>query len=328
MVGLIHTVSWRCPVRFPQVLRVPSAEKLHGFTRDAPSPSRRQACSRPAQHRAFHHRPANLRRVAFRLLALHRMLAAFAETRAPARSVLRERDPVAGEGPRSTGSSFDGPDGAPLRFNPVIACGGVGFLGEVCEPSAAPAQRSGDPPPVRVLTMNHVTYYVSDLERVVARYQRLTDMGIVACHEAEGDLRTEGAEGAPNPRAASGHRAAASGAGRGIGTRNGSAARGPGGRRLRSGPGDGPGSGRPAPVLWATSAPCLDGGRLPRRGTRVRASPGAAAEAPSSPTPGEGHSGCTPGSCGSRLGPDSGRGASAGDEWPLPRSGVWGSFLA
>ena len=117
------------------------------------------------------------------------MLAALAETRAPTRSELRERD----HDQRGQAST--------ARTAPP--CGGVGFLGEVCATSAAPVQRSGDPPPVRVLTMNHVTYYVSDLERVVARYQRLTDMGIVACHEAEGDLRTEGVEGAPDPRAAS-----------------------------------------------------------------------------------------------------------------------------
>ena len=123
---------------------------------------------------------------------VHRILAALAEMRAPARSVLRE-------GTTINGVNFDGPDGAPLQFNPVIACGGVGFLGEVCDTSAASVRRPGDPPPIQVLTMNHVKYYVSDLESALAWYQRLTDMEIVAYQEAEGSPRTEGYEGAPMP---------------------------------------------------------------------------------------------------------------------------------
>ena len=123
---------------------------------------------------------------------VHRILAALAEMPTPARSVLRE-------GTTINGVNFDGPDGAPLQFNPVIACGGVGFLGEVCDTSAAPVQRPGDPPPVQVLTMNHVKYYVSDLESALAWYQRLTDMEIVAHQEPEGGPRTEGYEGPPVP---------------------------------------------------------------------------------------------------------------------------------
>ena len=92
---------------------------------------------------------------------VHRILGALAEMRALARSVLRE-------GTTINGVNFDGPDGAPLQFNPVIACGGVGFLGEVCDTSAAPVRRPGDPPPIQVHTMNHIQYYVSDMETALA----------------------------------------------------------------------------------------------------------------------------------------------------------------
>ena len=123
---------------------------------------------------------------------VHRILGALAEMRAPARSVLRE-------GTTINGVNFDGPDGAPLQFNPVIACGGVGFLGEVCDTSAAPVRRAGDPPPVQVLTMNHIKYYVSDLESALAWYQKLTDMEVVTYQEREGAPRTAGYEGLPIP---------------------------------------------------------------------------------------------------------------------------------
>jgi len=123
---------------------------------------------------------------------VHRILAALAEMQAPARSVLRE-------GTTINGVNFDGPDGAPLQFNPVIACGGVGFLGEVCDTSAEPVQRPGDPPAIQVRTMNHIKYFVSDLQSALAWYQKLTDMTIVTHQEREEGPRTAGYEGPPIP---------------------------------------------------------------------------------------------------------------------------------
>ena len=123
---------------------------------------------------------------------VHRIFGALAEMPALARSVLRE-------GTTINGVNFDGPDGAPLQFNPVIACGGVGFLGEVCDTSAAPVRRPGDPPAIQVLTMNHIKYYVSDMETALAWYLKLTDMEIVSYQEPEGGPRTEGYRGAPLP---------------------------------------------------------------------------------------------------------------------------------
>lgn len=123
---------------------------------------------------------------------VHRILAALAEMRAPAQSVLRE-------GTTINGVNFEGPDGAPLQFNPVIACGGVGFLGEVCDTSARAVRRPGDPPPVQVRTMNHVKYHVTDLEGALAWYLKLTDMEIVTYQERADGPRTEGYEGAPIP---------------------------------------------------------------------------------------------------------------------------------
>jgi len=123
---------------------------------------------------------------------VHRILGALAEMRAPAESVLRE-------GTTINGVNFDGPDGAPLQFNPVIACGGVGFLGEVCDTSARAVRRPGDPPPVLVRTMNHIKYHVSDLPSALAWYQRLTDMEIVHYQEPEGGPRTAGYDGPPIP---------------------------------------------------------------------------------------------------------------------------------
>lgn len=123
---------------------------------------------------------------------VHRIFAALAEMPALARSVLRE-------GTTINGVNFDGPDGAPLQFNPVIACGGVGFLGEVCDTSAAPVRRPGDPPPIQVRTMNHIKYYVSEMETALPWYLKLTDMEIVSYQEPEGGPRTEGYRGAPLP---------------------------------------------------------------------------------------------------------------------------------
>jgi catechol 2,3-dioxygenase-like lactoylglutathione lyase family enzyme len=123
---------------------------------------------------------------------VHRILAALAEMKAPAESVLRE-------GTTINGVSFDGPDGAPLQFNPVIACGGVGFLGEICDTSARAVQRPGDPPPIQVVTMNHIKYYHTDLDAALAWYTKLTDMRIVHYQEREGGPRTEGYQGRPIP---------------------------------------------------------------------------------------------------------------------------------
>ena len=71
---------------------------------------------------------------------VHRIFEGLAEMPALARSVLRE-------GTTINGVNFDGPDGAPLQFNPIIACGGLGFLGEVCDTDAEAVRRPGDPPP-------------------------------------------------------------------------------------------------------------------------------------------------------------------------------------
>jgi catechol 2,3-dioxygenase-like lactoylglutathione lyase family enzyme len=123
---------------------------------------------------------------------VHRILAALAEVRAPAESVLRE-------GTTINGVNFEGPDGAPLQFNPVIACGGVGFLGEICDTSAEAVRRPGDPPPIPVVTMNHIKYYHTDLDSALEWYLRLTDMKIVTYQEPEGGPRTAGYEGRPVP---------------------------------------------------------------------------------------------------------------------------------
>ena len=72
---------------------------------------------------------------------VHRIFEGLAQMPALARSVLRE-------GTTINGVNFDGPDGAPLQFNPIIACGGLGFLGEVCDTDAEAVRRPGDPPPV------------------------------------------------------------------------------------------------------------------------------------------------------------------------------------
>src|SRR2546426_11138778 len=54
------------------------------------------------------------------------ILRALSEMQAPAQAVLRE-------GKTINGVNFDDPDGFPLQFNPVNACGGGGFLGDVCD---------------------------------------------------------------------------------------------------------------------------------------------------------------------------------------------------
>ena len=123
---------------------------------------------------------------------VHRIFEALAEMPALARSVLRE-------GTTINGVNFDGPDGAPLQFNPVIACGGLGFLGEVCDTSAEAVRRPGDPPPIPVRTLNHVKYSVSDLPAALQWYQKLTNMPVVTYQEREEGPRTAGYEGPPIP---------------------------------------------------------------------------------------------------------------------------------
>ena len=123
---------------------------------------------------------------------VHRILGALAEMGAPARSVLRE-------GTTINGVNFEGPDSAPLQFNPVIACGGVGFLGEVCDTSAVAVRRPGDPPAIQVRTLNHIKYFVTDLQRSLEWYQELTDMQVVTHQELAGEPRTAGYEGPPIP---------------------------------------------------------------------------------------------------------------------------------
>ena len=123
---------------------------------------------------------------------VHRILAALAEMRAPAQSVLRE-------GTTINGVNFDAPDGAGLQFNPVNACGGVGFFGEICDEGATAQQRPGDPPPIQVLTMNHLKYRVSNLDSALAWYTKLTDMTVVHYQEPANGPRTPDYDGPPIP---------------------------------------------------------------------------------------------------------------------------------
>jgi catechol 2,3-dioxygenase-like lactoylglutathione lyase family enzyme len=123
---------------------------------------------------------------------VHRILAALAEMKAPAQSVLRE-------GTTINGVNFDAPDGAGLQFNPVNACGGVGFFGEICELEPVSRDRSGDAPPIQVVTMNHLKYRVSNLDSALAWYTKLTDMRVVHYQEPANGPRTPGYEGPPIP---------------------------------------------------------------------------------------------------------------------------------
>ena len=98
-----------------------------------------------------------------------RILRALSEMQAPAQAVLRE-------GKTINGVNFDDPDGFPLQFNPVNACGGGGFLGDVCDRSAQAARLPGAPAPIPVRTLNHVRLMVPNLTRTVDWYLRLTNM--------------------------------------------------------------------------------------------------------------------------------------------------------
>jgi catechol 2,3-dioxygenase-like lactoylglutathione lyase family enzyme len=98
-----------------------------------------------------------------------RILRALSEMGAPAQAVLRE-------GKTINGVNFDDPDGVPLQFNPVSACGGGGFLGDVCDASAQAVRPAGAPPPIPVKTLNHVRLMVSNVQRTLDWYLKLTDM--------------------------------------------------------------------------------------------------------------------------------------------------------
>jgi len=100
---------------------------------------------------------------------IDRIIRALAEMQAPAQAVLRE-------GKTINGINFDDPDGFPLQFNPVTACGGGGFLGDVCDASAKPDRSPNDPPPIPVRTLNHVKLIVPNLQRTLDWYLKLTDM--------------------------------------------------------------------------------------------------------------------------------------------------------
>ena len=121
-----------------------------------------------------------------------RILRALSEMQAPAQAVLRE-------GKTINGVNFDDPDGFPLQFNQVNACGGGGFLGDVCDISAQAARLPGVPPPIPVRTLNHVRLIVPNVKRTLEWYLRLTDMVVQTYQEAEGGPRTLGYEGAPIP---------------------------------------------------------------------------------------------------------------------------------
>src|SRR5881628_3559040 len=97
------------------------------------------------------------------------ILRALSEMQAPAQAVLRE-------GKTINGVNFDDPDGFPLQFNPVIACGGGGFLGDVCDTAAQAARLPGSPAPIPVRTLNHVRLIVPNVQRTLEWYLRLTDM--------------------------------------------------------------------------------------------------------------------------------------------------------
>jgi len=100
---------------------------------------------------------------------VHRILRGLAEMEAPAQSVLRE-------GKTINGVNFDTPDGFPLQFNPVNACGGGGFLGEICDANAKADRPAGAPPPIPVKTLNNVRMIVPNLQKSLDWYLKLTDM--------------------------------------------------------------------------------------------------------------------------------------------------------
>src|SRR6266704_1153995 len=108
------------------------------------------------------------------------ILRALSEMQAPAQAVLRE-------GKTINGVNFDDPDGFPLQFNPVNACGGGGFLGDVCDRSAQADRLPGDPPPIPVRTLNHVRLIVPNLRRTLEWYLKLTDMKLQTYKGPDGE---------------------------------------------------------------------------------------------------------------------------------------------
>ena len=121
-----------------------------------------------------------------------RILRALSEMQAPAQAVLRE-------GKTINGVNFDDPDGVPLQFNPVNACGGGGFLGDVCDTTAQAVRPPGAPPPIPVRTLNHVRLMVPNVQRTLDWYLKLTDMRRQTYQEPAGGPRTAGYEGPPIP---------------------------------------------------------------------------------------------------------------------------------
>ena len=111
-----------------------------------------------------------------------RILRALSEMAAPAQAVLRE-------GKTINGVNFDDPDNFPLQFNPVNACGGGGFLGDVCDASAQAARPAGAPPPIPVRTLNHVQMIVPNVQRALAWHLKLTDMRVIIDRAATKILR-------------------------------------------------------------------------------------------------------------------------------------------
>ncbi len=110
---------------------------------------------------------------------IDRIMRALSEMQAPAQAVLREGNTI-------NGVNFDDPDGFPLQFNPLNACGGGGFLGDVCDKSAQAARQPGDPPPIPVRTLNHVRLIVPNVQRTQEWYLKLTGMQRQTYQESEG----------------------------------------------------------------------------------------------------------------------------------------------
>ncbi len=121
-----------------------------------------------------------------------RILRALSQMQAPAQAVLRE-------GKTINGVNFDDPDGFPLQFNPMNACGGGGFLGDVCDTAAQVSRLPGSPPPIPVRTLNHVKLIVPSMQRTLEWHLKLTDMKLQTYQEPTAGPRTPGYEGPPIP---------------------------------------------------------------------------------------------------------------------------------
>ena len=110
-----------------------------------------------------------------------RILRALSEMQAPAQAVLRE-------GKTINGVNFDDPDGFPLQFNPLNACGGGGFFGDVCDTAAQAVRQPGDAQPIPVRTLNHVRLMVPNVQRTLEWYLKLTDLQRQTYQEPGGGL--------------------------------------------------------------------------------------------------------------------------------------------